>query len=493
MKSAAWFLFILIWNTSPVFSQYPTQPPQVVEATLKNGMKILLLERHASPTISFHVMFKVGSVDESSGKTGLAHLFEHMIFKGTDILNTKNFTKEKPILDAVEKIAQEMLVEQAKGPSADPERLKTLKTQLATKEKQADAWIAHDEYEKFYEQQGGYNLNAYTGEDRTAYTVSLPSNRLEVWMKLEANRFQNPVLREFYRERDVVMEERRMRVESDPLGKLWEALITTAFQLHPYRNEVIGWMEDIRNLSRTDAENFFTGFYGPNNTVAVLVGDLNSKKTLELFKKYFEPIPTRQTRYRYTTPEPPQSGEKRVSVEFEAQPQVMVAFHKPNLPHPDDTVFQFIEALLVNGYTSRCYKNLVEGKKIAQSVNADHTGVGERYPNLFVVYGTPRHPHTASDWEKGVLEELERLKRDPPTDWELGKVRNQLTAELISSLESNDDMAKKLAYYETIAGNWRYPWELQKRFQDITAQDIQRVAQTYFTPQNRTVAVLIPK
>ncbi|MBI4057001.1 MAG: insulinase family protein [Elusimicrobia bacterium] len=467
--------------------------PPVVEATLKNGMRVLLLEKHSSPTISFHIMFRVGSVDESLGKTGLAHMFEHMIFKGTKSINSKNYDREKPALDAVEKAAQELLREQAKGSQANPQKLASLKKNLERQEAAADRWIAHDEYEKFYEEQGGANLNAYTGEDRTAYLVSLPSNRLETWMRLESDRFKNPVLREFYRERNVVMEERRMRTDSNPQGKLWEALITTAFQVHPYRNDIIGWMGDLENMSLTDAENFFRDFYAPNNAVAVLVGDLNPQKTLALFKKHFETIPARPLKTHYITEEPPQEGEKRVSIEFEAEPQIMMAFHKPNLPHPDDTVFQFIKALLSDGRTSRLYKNLVEGKKIALSASADSSGVGERYPNLFVVYGAPRHPHTASDWEKGVLGELEKLKKELPTTREMDKIRNQLTTELVTSLESNDQMARKLAYYQTIAGNWRYPWELQKRFGEISAQDIQRVAQTYLLDHNRTTAVLVPQ
>ena len=467
------------------------EPPQVTSATLANGMKVLLVERHDAPVVAFHVMFKVGSVDEEAGKTGLAHMFEHMIFKGTKRLYSADWKKEKPWFDEVERRARLLLDEQEKGPRADAARLKELAASLAEAQAEEEKYIVREEYEKLYEMNGAEGLNAYTAEDRTAYLVSLPSNRLEFWMAMEAERLRDPVLREFYKERDVVMEERRMRTDADPSGKLWEALITTAYAAHPYRHDVIGWMSDLEDLSRTDAERFFASRYGPNNAVAVLVGDLDPRRTLALLKRYFEPLPARPLPEHHVTEEPPQKGARRVEIEFDAEPQVLIAWHKPNLPSPDDTALEMLRAILSDGRTSRFYKGLVEGRKLASSVSADSVGVGERYPNLFVAAGTPRHPHTAAELEDGILEEIDRIKREPPSDWEMEKVRNQLTAGLIKSLESGEGMAERLAYYQTEAGDWSYPWELQKRFREITPAQIQEAARRWLTTEGATTATLV--
>ncbi len=487
-------------NVAPPSQPSPTRgegeisqvaPPTVVQATLKNGMHILLLERHGSPTIAFHMMFKVGSVDEEQGQTGLAHMFEHMIFKGTKRLYSRDWNKEKPALDAIEQAALRLLAEQEKGERADPRRVAQLKTELEAREKDADQYVVREEYEKLYEMNGAHGLNAYTGEDRTAYLVELPSNRLEFWMAMEAERLRDPVLREFYKERDVVMEERRMRVDADPMGKLWEEMISAAYEAHPYGHDVIGWMSDLKALSRTDAERFFDTHYGPNSATAVLVGDLDPQATLAMFRKYFEPIPPKPLAKHHITAEPEQRGPRRVDVAFEAEPLTLIAWHKPSLPARDDTALQMLRAVLADGRTSRFYRNLVEGKKVALSASADAVGVGERYPNLFVVWGESRHPHTAAEVEAGLLAEIEKLKREPPTEWELDKVRNQLTAGLVKELESNHGMATKLAYYQTIADDWRYPWELQRRFQEITPKDVQDAAVKYLTAQNSTTATLV--
>lgn len=489
------FLFLIFTlslyrsTTLPLLWAQEVPLPKVAEATLKNGLRVLVLENRQSPTVAFRVNFKVGSVQEDVGKTGLAHLFEHMIFKGTKRINSKDFSREKPLLEKLEDVAQ-TLIREEHALSPDPEKIAALRKELEEAQKQADEWMEKDEYEKIFQEEGGKGLNAYTSNDHTSYVISLPANKLELWMAMESDRFQNPVLREFYRERDVVMEERRMNYESRPWGKLYENFITHAFIAHPYHNPGIGWMSDLKRLTRADAEDFFVRYYGPNNAVMTIVGDVDAGKTLEMAKKYFETVPTRPLEFNPLTEEPPQEGERRSEVFFDAEPMLMIGYHKGDIRHKDQAAFEMLTALLSHGRTSRFYKNLVEKKKLAVSVSADIETPGEKYPHLFWVEGAPRHPHSPEELERGIYEEIEKIKKGPISDWELQKVRNQLMAGLLRTMGSNTGMAYILAYNESVAEDWKYHWKLLKDFEKIKAEDIQRVAKKYLASGNRTVSIL---
>ncbi len=465
----------------------PKYPP-VVSYTLKNGLKLLILEKKFVPTVSFTMMFKVGNVDGQQGKTGLAHLFEHMAFKGTKTINSAGYAKEKPALDQVEAAARDLIAEESAA-SPRPEKLEELRGNLDSAEKEADKFIVKDEYLRLYKSLGESGMNAMTSTDYTGYVVSLPSDRLEAWMMIESDRFRNAVLREFYRERSVVMEERRMG-ESDPNRLLWEALFTNAFSAHPYHNPTIGWMDDITRLTRTDAEQFFNTFYVPNNAALAVVGDVAPAEVIRLAEKHFGIWEKRALPDRTHTKEPPQKSEKLINVFFKAQPALRIGFHNPGMGHPDIYPLIMAGEVLANGKTGRFYKNLVEGRELALYADVHPSLPGDRYPSLTVVYGAPKAPHTVEELDAALLEEIRKLGTEPPTRWELDKIINNYQAEMIKQLESNSGLAMSLAHSEEIMGDWRYDWKAGDELRKVKPEDISRVAAKYLTRDNRTAVFL---
>jgi predicted Zn-dependent peptidase len=452
---------------------------RVKEYTLENGMKVLLLERHESPTLSFYIRFRVGAVDENVGMTGTAHLLEHMLFKGTQTLGTKNYAEEEKILSRMDSIAVSLEAEKAKGDKADQDFLKYLGENLRKLQAEHKKWVVKDEIERIYSQNGAVGFNAFTSQDSTAYVVSLPSNRL-----------LNPVLREFYSERDVVMEERRRSYDSHPQRKLMENFLATAFMASPYGRPIIGWGSDIQSLDKQATEDFFRTYYSPPNTVLAVVGDVNPEMAMPVIKKYFERIPRRIIPPPLKTAEPEQAGERRVRVETDANPRLVMGFHKPHAPHPDDAVCEIIEGILSYGRTSRLYRRLVEDEKIAVEASASNGIPGERYSNLFLLSGTPRHPHPAEELEKALLRELEELKKEPVSDPDLQKIKNQIQTSFLRKLDSNSSLAYWLSYAQSLFGDWRYVTDRIKAYEKVTAEDVRRVARKYFIPKNRTVAIL---
>lgn len=464
---------------------------RVKEYTLGNGIKVLLLERHQSPTLSLYIRFRVGAVDENVGMTGTAHLLEHMLFKGTKTLGTKNYSEEEKILARIDSVATALDAERMKGEKADQDYLRYLEKTLQDLTDEHRKWVIKDEIESLYSQNGGAGFNAMTSADTTTYLVNLPSNRLELWARIESDRLLNPVLREFYSERKVVMEERRRSYDSKPERKLMEHFLATAFLAHPYGRPIIGWPSDIPYLDKPATENFFRTFYSPANTVLTVVGDLDPEGTLAVIKKYFERIPPQVLPPPLRTQEPEQLGERRIQVVADANPQMIIGFHKPNPPHPDDIVCDIIESLLSNGRTSRFYRRLVEEEKMAVEVSASSSFPGERYPNLFVIFATPRHPHPSEELEKAVYRELDRLKNEPVAESELKKVQNQIQMNILRKLNSNSKLAYWLSYGQSLWGDWRYFTERLQAYEKVSAEDIRRVAQKYFAPRNRTVATLV--
>jgi len=464
---------------------------RVVEHRLDNGMRVLVLERRQAPVFTGYIRFKVGGVDEEVGKTGLAHMFEHMAFKGSTTIGTRDYEREAPLLDRIDKVATRLSVARYSKPPADPQTITALERRLRDLQAEHHKYVIKDELDDIYMRNGAVGLNASTGVDVTTYFVSLPSNRLELWMAMESDRFLNGVLREFYTERNVVAEERRMRYEVDPSGKLWENFLSAAFIAHPYQQPVIGWMSDIQQLTRADAMAFRRRYYVPGNAVMALVGDLDSDEVIRLADRYFGRIPERPDPPRVITTEPEQDGERRIKVEADAQPRVMVGYHKPTLPARADFVFDVLDGILSSGRTSRLYTALVKKQQVAVAAGTYQGVPGGRYDNLFVVYAVPRHPHTVDDVLDSIDLEIERLKDEPVNRRELQKIINQTEAGFVRRLRSNSGLASELSYFELIAGDWRYILEQIDAVRSVTPDDIQRVAQTYLTKKNRTVAELV--
>lgn len=465
---------------------------RVREHTLQNGMKLLIVERKTSPTIAAWIRFRVGSVDERSDERGIAHLLEHMLFKGTKTLGTTDYEAEKPLLDQIEAAAQQILLEKAKREKGDTALIARLEKELKELEAKAGTYVVKEEFAQIYAKNGGVGYNAFTSKDGTTYLINVPANKLELWAAIESDRMKNPVLREFYTERDVVMEERRRSYDAEPGGKLWETFAATSFVAHPIGQPIIGWASDIANLTRTKAEEFLHRYYAPNNAIIAIVGDVRSDAVIKLVERYFGDIKPGTPVPPVTAEEPQQQGEKRIEIVGDAEPELMIGFHKPTLPHQDDLVFDVIDMLLTQGRTSRLYKKLVVEKQLATEVGS-FIAPGHRYPNLFIVSATTRAPHTVAEVEKAIYEELERLKSESVSERELQQILNRLEYEEVRQMGSNGGLARNLTEFEAIAGNWRYLIEHRQKVAKVTPADIQRVARTYLTETNRTVGFITKK
>ncbi|TWJ19232.1 M16 family metallopeptidase [Geobacter argillaceus] len=465
---------------------------RVREHTLQNGMKLLIVERHTSPTIAAWIRFKVGSVDERSDERGIAHLLEHMLFKGTKTLGTTDYEAEKPLLDQIETTAQQILLEKAKREKGDAALIARLEKELKELEAKAGTYVVKEEFAQVYAKNGGIGYNAFTSKDGTTYLINLPANKLELWAAIESDRMKNPVLREFYTERNVVMEERRRSYDAQPEGKLWETFLASSFLVHPNGQPVIGWASDIANLTRTRTEEFLHRYYAPNNVIVAIVGDVRSDAVIKLVERYFGDVKPGTPVPPVAAEEPRQQGEKRIEIVGDAEPELMIGFHKPTLPDRDDLVFDVIDMLLTEGRTSRLFRKLVVEKQLVTEVGA-FTAPGHRYPNLFIVSATPRAPHTVPEVEKAIYDELERLKSEPVSPQELQQILNRLEYEEVRQMGSNGGLARNLTEYEAIAGTWRYLIEHRQKVAKVTPADIQRVARTYLTETNRTVGFITKK
>ena len=488
-------------NSGLLLAASPSLADRVIEHKLANGLTILMVERHQTPVVSINITFAVGGINEQVGQTGLAHLYEHMAFKGTRLVGTTNYEKEKPILDELASVGTELdqrereVAAKGGGAATADERaaIESLQKRFSDLQAQASRYVVGNEMALLYQRHGGVGLNASTGKDVTRYMISLPSNRLPLWAAIESDRMANPVLREFYKERGVVMEERRLRNDDSPNGLLFETFTSTAFRAHSYGIPTIGWGSDILSLTPAATEAFFKAHYGPDQATIALVGDINPKETIALIEQTFGKIPAAPPPPPLVTVEPEQRGERRIEVEFDAEPAIVIGDHKPGLGHPDDDVFDVIDAVLSDGLTSRLHQTLVLEKRLAVSVGSDASHPGVRAPNLFIFTATPLAPHTAAEVEAAVYEEIERLKREPVASKELEKVLNNLDADLIRGLRSNSGLASQLALYQAVVGDWRYILTSRDKVAAVTAADVQRVATQYFTKSNRTVAVLVKK
>ena len=464
----------------------------VTEFTLANGMHFIVLERHNAPVVSFHSYVNAGAVNDPGGETGLAHMFEHMAFKGTQTIGTSNYPAEKKAMEEVERMYDQYDAERNKGRLADTKKLAALDEQLKAAMEKANGYVIPNEYPRIIEENGGVGMNAGTNEDSTEYFYNFPKNRLELWFLLESQRFYDPVFREFYKERDVVREERRMRVESSPQGRLVEALLSTAFAAHPYRNSAAGWASDIENLRVTDALKFYKQYYVPANITIGIAGDVDAGECRRLAERYFGIISAGPLPSSPRTLEPPQSGERRVAVESAAQPMIAMAYKRPDQYDNDDPVFDVLRDVLAGGRTGLLYKELVRDKKIALGAFAEATFPGGKYPGLFLFYLVPNRGHSAEENEKACYEIIERLKTEKVDDQTLERVKTKVRAGLIRRLDSNSGLAEELAAYHAAYGDWRKLFTSIEDIEKVTAEDVQRVARKYLTIEKRTVAYTVP-
>src|SRR5207253_5168303 len=383
---------------------------------LNNGLTVVICERPEAPVFAFFTHVDAGSVQDPLGETGMAHMFEHMAFKGTDKIGTTDYAAEKVALQKVEQAYAAYLAERDKRVDRDDQKLKEWEKAWQAAIAEAQRYVKPNEFPQILESNGAEGLNAFTNEDETAYHYSLPENRLELWAYLESERFLHPVMRQFYKERNVVIEERRMRTDSNPVGRLLEQFTEEAFAAHPYHRPTIGWISDLNSFSATDAQNFFDKYYVPSNMVVTVVGDVKVSQAMPVVEKYFSRIPARPKPDTATTAEPSQNSERSVVLHEQSQPLYLEGYHRPDYRSVDDQVYDAIADLMSNGRTSRLYRALVRDKQIA-SDSAGFTGLpGNKYPHLFAFYAVPIPGHKPQEMAGAIHAEIERLKKEDISD-----------------------------------------------------------------------------
>jgi len=460
----------------------------VRRVVLDNGMRVLLLPRPGAPTISFVMQLGVGGVHEVPGTTGIAHLLEHMLFKGSETVGTSDVVAERELFTEMDARHEELLEARTRG---DTTRVQRLAEEIDALEDRAREFVVPNEFDRILTRAGAQGLNATTTNEATTYFVELPSNRAELFFSLEADRMANPVFREFYSERDVVMEERRMRVDTSPGGALYEAHMRAAFALHPYGQPVVGTMDDLEALRRADVRAYYQRFYGPGNAVLAVVGSFDPDQVEGWARAYFGAIPAGQKPPAVTVVEPPQRGERRVELTWDAQPSLRIGWHVPEAAHPDAPALAMLSVLLTGGRTSRLYRSLVTEQRIATQIFSS-MGPGTQYPQLFQIDAAPIHPNTPGRLEEEIYAEIARLVEDGPTEDEVARVRNQIAAGSVRRMTSNLGLSFQLAGSESLAGDWRETFRVSTRLQAVTPEDVRRVASRYLVVANRTVATLVP-
>jgi len=481
---------LLLFSAIALAQDVASFEKRVTVKKLPNGLTLIVCERHEAPVFSFFTLVDAGSVQDPMRATGLAHMFEHMAFKGTDKIGTTDYAAEKAALEKVETAYTAYLAERDKSVGQDEAKLKQLEKAWKDAIAEADKYVKPNEFGKIIEQNGGEDMNAFTNLDETAYHYSFPENRLELWAYLESERFLHPVMREFYKERNVVIEERRMRTDSNPFGRLLEQFTEEAFAAHPYHRPTVGWMSDLNHFSATDAQKFFDEYYVPANMVVAVAGDLKTADAMAVLEKYFGRLPTRPHPDEATTTEPPQNSERRVALKETSQPIYIEGYHRPDYRSKDDAVFDAISDLMSEGRTSRLYRALVRDKKIA-SFSEGLTGYpGIKYPHLFAFIAVPLPGHKPEEVATAIHAEIERLKKEDITDDELKMIKTRSKANLIRGLADNEGLATQLATYQTRYGDWRELFRSVDRIDQVTKADIRRIANQVFVDTNRTVGYI---
>ena len=404
---------------------------------LDNGLKVLLLENHKSPAVTFQVWYRVGSRNEQDGKSGLSHFLEHMMFKGT--------------------------------PDVGPE-----------------------EHMRIIAKNGGRS-NAFTMQDATVYFATMSREKIGVAIELEADRMANALLdgNYFDAEKKVVLEERRLRTEDNPASSLDEITSAVAYTVHPYRRPVIGWMGDIKNMTREDLKRHYRTYYAPNNAFLVVVGDFVSKEILTKIKTAFGKIPRGSDIPKVKIKEVPQRGERRVNLKKEAElPLLLIYYHVPNLSSPDSFALDLLTVILASGRSSRLHQDLVYRRRLARKVDADYSRLSVD-PPIFSISAQAMHRKDSTEMERAIDNLLEQIRSEPVTERELQKAKNQVESSFIFSQDSIFGQAMRIGRYE-IAARWRLKDRYLAGIRKLTAAELLRVAKKYLDPDRRTVGVLIP-
>lgn len=459
----------------------------VVQKTMPNGINILMLNRGYTPTLALLISFRAGSVDESYNTTGAAHMLEHMLFKGTDIVGTTDFKKEKAIQEKIEEVGEKINKISLNNP--DSKELEKLKTELKQLQDEQQKYIVSSPYSKIYAENGGVGFNASTSKDITTYYLELPATKLELWADLELHRLLNPVFREFYIEKDAVLEERLNSIESKGNGSLFEQFAANAFMAHPYRHPIIGWRSGIENFTIKSIRDFYKKNYTASRMTITIVGKQNTDATYKTLLKYFGKLPKGDDLTEINIKEPKQKGERRFYLSFQSNPYLIIGWHKPTVPNKTDYVLDVISDILTEGKTSRLYKSLVIEKGLAASIDTWNGFPGARYDNLFLITAMPKSPATPEKLEQAIYDEIAKLINDLKEE-EIKKILTQKESSLIFQMDNNMGIARMLSYYQTNFKDWRYLINYLNILKTISGEEIKEALRTYLTHNNRTVGIL---
>lgn len=482
-------LFLIsVWVALIVGGSHPLMANEMVPVTefhLPNGMTWLLVNRDGAPVFSSVVMVKVGGVEERIDQAGIAHMFEHMAFKGSPQMGTRNYYAEKQILAEMERVIQKIH-------TSDDRNRVVWQKQLETLRQKAQTYVINNEVWETLTKSGAHELNAMTSKDSTAYYMSAPSTAIELWLKVNSQMVGNPVMREFYKERDVVQEERRASVDTNPSGLVRDALLKIAFDQSPYRFSVIGSQETIGRLTATDAMAFHGRFYTPDRMVGVIVGSFDVEKVKRWISAYYGSL-------RGTSPdtltwqEPPQTEARHAYVTYDAEPQMWFGYRKPPPPEKDDYVFDLIQYVECEGENARLKRLLVDDGKLAAQVKCGGSFPGSRYENLFVIVVSPVSEKAMPRIEKVIDQEMKRLMRDGVSSDEMTRALNNLNVSFYESMVRNDGLASSLATFQTVVGDWRYILTHSEKMATITSQDVMSAAKRYLQSNKRNVGIVSRK
>jgi predicted Zn-dependent peptidase len=459
---------------------------RITTKVLPNGLTLVICERPEAPVFSYSTFIDAGGVNDPSGQSGLAHMFEHLAFKGTSQIGTKDYAAEKIALAKVEAANDAYEAEYLKAVGRDDKRLAELKKAFIDAQTEAHKYVIPNQFTDVAERNGAEGLNAETGLDETMFFWSMPENHLELWAWLESGRLADVVPREFYKERDVVNEERRMRTDSNAEGRLFEQFVATAYVAHNYRRGTIGWPSEVSQINATEAMEFHKKYYVGANIVVAVVGDVKASEALPMLERYFSKIPAGPKPEEMTTVEPKQFAQKTVAIREATQPIYLEGYHRPDYRDPDDAVYDAISDILSNGRVSRLYRSLVRDQQIAaEAVGFGHYP-GDRYPGLFVFGAVSLPEHTPAEMRDSIHKEIDKLKNADVSDEELAMYKTRTRADLLRGLADNQGLANSLAQYQTRYGDWRELFLQLDKVDKVTKADIRRVANEVFVPSNRT-------
>lgn len=462
----------------------------VTEFTLDNGLHFIIIQRDVAPVASFVTHVNVGSADEPVGKTGITHIFEHMAFKGSQTIGTTNFEEEYPVIMAMDRAYQAWHREKT-SLNPDPEKLSELWAEFQRLQEESQEFVINNEFSEIVDREGAVGMNAFVSTDETGFFYSLPQNKAELWFWMESDRFTNPVMREFYIEKDVIWEERRDRTDNNPIGRLIEEFNSIAFSAHTYKNPPVGWPSDIDAVNIEDTIEFYETYYIPQNLAIAIAGDVDPQEMRRLAELYFGHWPARPDSPKVNVTEPEQRGERRFEIVDQSQPILLMGYKSVDQNHEDYQPLNMLANILFSGRTSRMYRSLVVEDQLALQLQGFNGYPGSRFPGLFLILGVPNQGVDLDDLESRIYEEIERVQNEGVTQDELDRVVTQARANTVRGLRSNMNLALGFAQAHNQRGDWRVLFTDLDRLGEVTTEDIQRVAQQYLVQRGRTVGRIV--